>query len=163
MSYRNDPDMGAIPVVGEGSVDLGRRTQVGEAVTYDGSEVDALIAFLGDDMLVNFDGQLYRKTAEGQLHPVEKPRARIVVVKPPAGEWFMITDVELKQEYAIHVNAPFKSEAAVGEHHPLSGGSVSVDEHNVITRHSPDLATAKKIAAKAAPKKKAPAKAAAKK
>lgn len=79
---------------------------VGEAVTYDGSEVDALIAFLGDDMLVNFDGQLYRKTAEGQLHPVEKPRARVVVVKPPAGEWFMISDVELKQEYAIHVSVP---------------------------------------------------------
>lgn len=100
--YRNDPDLGAIPNVKDGTVDIAYRTKCGEAARFDG-DVDALIAFLGDEQLVNFAGQLYRKSAEGTLSPLTIKLGE-VCVNPPAGEWFILSELELRSEYAIVVN-----------------------------------------------------------
>lgn len=102
MAFRNDPDLGAIPNVKDGTVDIAYRTKCGEAARFDG-DVDALIAFLGDEQLVNFAGQLYRKSADGTLSPLTIEVGK-VCVNPPAGEWFTLTESELKTEYAIVVH-----------------------------------------------------------
>lgn len=106
--YRCDPDLGAIPTVGTGSVDIARRTDCGEAVRFESADnVDALIAFIGDDSLVNFERKLYQRSAEGQLTPVRQfneVTGSVVVVKPPAGDWFVVTEGELNREFAIVVH-----------------------------------------------------------
>lgn len=145
--FRNDPDLGAIPNVKDGTVDIAYRTKCGEAARFDG-DVDALIAFLGDEQLVNFAGQLYRKSAEGTLSPLTI-RPGEVCVNPPAGEWFILGELELRSEYAIVVNLAPKADPkppARGPHTPNPG--------------TPGESGAKKKAAvkKAAVKKAAPAK-----
>lgn len=102
--FRNDPDLGAIPAVGHGSVDIGKRTLVGEAVIYDGTDPDALITFLGDDAIKNIAGELYRTQEGGTLVPMAKLALPAIIVRPPAGDWFTISEDQLRQEYAIHVN-----------------------------------------------------------
>lgn len=109
--FRNDPDLGAIPAVGKGSVDIGKRTLVGEAVIYDGTDPDALITFLGDSAIRNIAGELYQQCADGSLVPMVKMKLPAIVVRPPAGDWYTITEDALRQEYAIHVNVPAPAKA----------------------------------------------------
>lgn len=138
--FRNDPDLGAIPNVKDGTVDIAYRTKCGEAARFDG-DVDALIAFLGDEQLVNFAGQLYRKSAEGTLSPLTI-KLGSVCVNPPAGEWFILGELELRSEYAIVVNLAPKPHVA----------ATSGDLMHQLARKKP---TAKKAAVKKAPAKKA--------
>lgn len=136
--WRNDPDLGAVPAVGKGSVDVGRRTNVGQAVVYDGTDPDALIAFLDDDQIRNIEGELYRSTSEGVLTPMAKLSLPAIIVKPPAGDWFTLTEAQLNQEYAIHVNVPAPKPA---EHKPAS-------EHEPVKKAAAKKAPAKKAAPK---------------
>lgn len=111
--FRNDPDLGALPVVGNGSVDIAYRTTCGQAVRY-GGDIDALIAFLGDDMLVNFNDAMYRKQTDGSLTPMPKLVTDTIIVKPPAGDWFVLSEAQLNTEYAIVVNVPKMAAPQVG-------------------------------------------------
>lgn len=138
--FRNDPDLGAIPNVKDGTVDIAYRTKCGEAARFDG-DVDALIAFLGDEQLVNFAGQLYRKSAEGTLSPLTIKLGE-VCVNPPAGEWFILGELELRSEYAIVVNLAPKVHTA----------TTAGDTPATPRRRRPPV---KKAAVKKAPAKKA--------
>ena len=140
--FRNDPDRGAVPHIGKGSVDVGRRTEVGEAVIYNG-EVDELVKFLGDDDLVVVDKQVYRKTAEGNLAPLAALPVPCILIRPPAGDWFTVTDEVFKTEFAIHVAVAKPTLHATGD---------------AQSKWTATNAPAKKAAPKKAPAKKAAAK-----
>lgn len=167
--FRNDPDLGAIPAVGKGSVDIGKRTSVGEAVIYDGTDPDALITFLGDEAIRNIAGELYRASVDGVLTPMVKLALPALIVRPSAGDWFTISEDQLRQEYAIHVNVP-SAQAATGGgagggsgtpmiHMTPIGSTISVT-HAVPRSHASGTTDGdgKKAPAKKAPAKKAAAK-----
>lgn len=147
--FRNDPDLGAIPAVGKGSVDIGKRTLVGEAVIYDGTDPDALIVFLGDSAIKNVAGELYRAAGDGVLTPMVKLKLPAIIVRPPAGDWFTVTEDQLKQEYAIHVNVPF--DIAPGKTFSIASGiKPSADAKPTINgdaKPAAKKAPAKKVAA----------------
>lgn len=151
MSWRNDPDRGAIPNVGQGSVDLGHRTLVGEAVIYDGTDPDALIAFLGDSAIRNLAGELYQAAEDGVLTPMVKMRLPAIILKPPAGDWFTITDDQLLQEYAIHVNVPKPVDTHVDklvDKKPPTIATAQVSDVKSVDKSVDKKAPAKKVAAK---------------
>ena len=104
--FRNDPAIGAVPTVGTGTVDVAWRTKCGEAVSWDGTDNEALFAFLNDDTLILVGSDLYRKELSGSLTPIPKPKARMVVVRPPAGDWSLVDVVTFASEFAIHVEVP---------------------------------------------------------
>lgn len=155
MSWRNDPDLGAIPTVGTGSVDIARRSHCGQAVRFESADnVDALIAFIGDDTLVNFERKLYQRSAEGQLTLVRQfneVTGSVVVVKPPAGDWFVITEAELNREFAIVVNVDQRtdSEREADENAALGRAQIAA------AKATKKPVAKKTPAKKAAPKKKA--------
>lgn len=101
--FRNDPDLGAIPFIGDGTVDLAYRTKCGEAARFNG-DLEALIAFIGDEQLVTAGGVLYRKMGDGTLAPLPKISEGVVAIRPPAGECFFVPENVLRTEYAIVVN-----------------------------------------------------------
>jgi len=105
MAWLNDPALGAIPPVGEGTVDIGPRTVCGEAARYDGTDPIALINHVGDASLTSFDGKLYRRSDNGSLTPIEYT-TEVVIVKPPCGDWYAITADQLMQEFAYCVPTP---------------------------------------------------------
>jgi hypothetical protein len=141
MSWRNDPAIGAVPKVGQGTVDVGRRVHVGEAVVWDGKDSELLAEFLDTDTLaVHADKILYRKV-DDQWHPVPVPTEPMVVVKPPAGDWFMVNEATFTTEFAIVVHVEPKA---------------APTPKPVVKKAPAKKAVAKKaVAKKAAPKPKA--------
>lgn len=104
--FRNDPDLAAVPTVGTGSLDVAWRTKCGEAVVWDGLDGAALADFLDSDQLQLVGPDLYRKELNGALTPIPKPSSPVVVVKPPAGDWFTVDEATFKSEFASHVTTP---------------------------------------------------------
>lgn len=155
MSWINDPDIGAVPAAGNGTVDIGWRSKVGSAVVWDGTDATAIKDFLDDDTLVLVGTDMYRKEESGSLTPVVKPSGAMVVFKPMAGDWMLIDGATFKQEFAYHL-------APIG---PIkySGKETSTDQRTDSEREADKNAALgrKQIAAKKAPVKKAPAKKAA--
>lgn len=150
--FRNDPDFGAIPAVGKGTVDIGRRTLVGEAVVYDGTDPDALISFLGDAAIRNVAGELYQASEDGVLTPMVKLRLPAIVVRPPAGDWFTINEDQLRQEYAIHVNVV--KTAASFTQTPMPTTKSAPPSHPGSAQPGPKASPKKAAAKKAAATKK---------
>lgn len=107
MAFRNDPALAAVPTAGSGqSVSVGWRTKVGDAVLWDGTDNAALEAFLNDDTLVLVSQDLYRKELSGSLTPIPRPTETVVVVRPQAGEWYLVDEQTFVTEFAMHVNVP---------------------------------------------------------
>lgn len=177
MPFVNDPAIGSIPAVGEGSVDVGPRTQVGEAVRYDGTDPVALINHVGDASLTSFDGKLYRRADDGTLTPIEY-KGEVVIVKPPCGDWYAITADQLMQEFAycVATPAPLKVGSSVGMTYtvgattstfPFAGvvlqdvvlePAAELPPVKVTPKPALDAPRPKKAAAKKAPARKAAAK-----
>ena len=172
MAWKNDPALGSIPAVGEGTVDIGPRTVCGEAARYDGTDPIGLINHVGDASLTSFDGKLYRRADDGTLTPIVY-KTEVVIVKPPCGEWYAITADELMQQFAYCVVTP-AADPYVDYIYPSSGASTAtfplggtVSQEIVVAPETPGLAKVdapakpKPVAKKASVKKAAPAKKAA--
>ena len=100
MQFVNDPKV--FPPVGSGpGVLVGPRTRSGEAVLWEpGGDAEALVNFVGPNVLVNVGGQVYQRQQDGSLTPATFLAARLVVVKPPAGEPFFLDLTEMERTYA---------------------------------------------------------------
>jgi len=142
MAFRCDPDLKAIPTIGEGTLDIAGRTTCGEAARFTG-DLQAMLDFIGDNMLVLHGDTLYRKMTDGTLAPMPVPKLDAVIVKPPAGECFVIDEHTLRSQYASVVTLP-----------AFTGKTTNDDGHIVRTL---TLVAAKKPAAKK-PAAMAPAK-----
>lgn len=143
MTWRNDPALGAVPAAGTGSVDIAERTRCGEAVTFDGTDVQALIDFVGDATLVMVDGKIYQRREGDHLHPVVRLwnlSSPVVVVRPPAGDWFVLSEAELMQQFAIVVHLPTQISYTV-----TTGSSFSTVAP--VKKPAPKKAPTKKVAA----------------
>lgn len=141
--FRNDPDIAAVPAVGTGSLDVAWRTKCGEAVLWDGLDGAALADFLDSDSLQLVGPDLYHKELNGSLTPVLKPSSPMVVIKPPAGDWFMVGEAVFKEEFASHVTVP-----------KLTGSAI-INAGPKVEANPADLAPVKKAAAKKGAAKKA--------
>lgn len=106
--FQNDPKIDELPKVGEEPALLAPRTSCGLAAVWDPADGDAgaLASFLGA-AFVSFEGQVYQRHENGALSPVQWTNRKVVVLRPPAGDFRFIDAQSLTSEYAMVVgNGP---------------------------------------------------------
>lgn len=145
--FRNDPDLGAIPMIGEGTLDIARRTSCGQAARF-GGDLKALVEFIGDGALVAIEDRLYRRLADETMVPLGQFKLNDIIVVPPAGDWFTIREHELRTDFAsvVHVEPRVYTGNTTS-----SAGQIT----RTLTLVNPPKAAVKKAAPKKAAAKKA--------
>lgn len=116
MLFVNDPKIEDVPAVGSGVVLVSERTRAGEAVRWSPSgDAQALAVFLGPNFK-SFEGTVFCVSAQNVMTPVSWLGEDVVVVKPPAGEIFVVWPGSFTQEFAkVVVPAPADAEPVVDE------------------------------------------------